>query len=94
MSNNNFTKNNFIRNLNRKTGLSIQVCKKLINDLLNILIKNTKENQVNLKNIGTFKLIKKHSRVGRNPKTGEEFTITSRKSIKFTASKKLLDNLN
>ena len=94
MNKNNFTKDNFIKNLNKKTGLSLQVCKKLVNIFLHILIKDIKENDVNLKNIGSFKVIKKKSRIGRNPKTGEIFPISSRKSLKFTASKKLINNLN
>jgi integration host factor subunit alpha len=90
----NFTKTNFIKNLNVKTGLSVQICKKLINDFLEILIQSTKDDEFNLKNIGSLRLIKKKERLGRNPKTKEEHVITSRKSISFTASKKLLKNLN
>jgi nucleoid DNA-binding protein len=90
----NFTKINFVKNLNVKTGLSVQICKKLINDFLEILIQSTKDDEFNLKNIGSLRLIKKKERLGRNPKTNEEHIITSRKSISFTASKKLLKNLN
>ena len=36
----------------------------------------------------------KKERLGRNPKTREEFIISSRKSISFTISKKILNNLN
>ena len=94
MNKKNFTKTNFIKNLNVKTGLSVQICKKLINDFLEILIQSTKDDEFNLKNIGSLRLIKKKERLGRNPKTNEEHIITSRKSISFTASKKLLKNLN
>ena len=33
------------------------------------------EKYLNLKNIGTFKIINKKERIGRNPKTKEEFYI-------------------
>ena len=40
-----------------------------------------------------FKILKKKERVGRNPKTKEEFVITSRKVVSFTLSKKISDKL-
>ena len=94
MNKKNFTKINFVKNLNVKTGLSVQICKKLINDFLEILIQSTKDDEFNLKNIGSLRLIKKKERLGRNPKTNKKHIITSRKSVSFTASKKLLKNLN
>ena len=51
-------------------------------------------NNLNLKNVGSFKLIKKRERLGRNPKTGKEFLITSRKSIKFVTSTKITKKIN
>jgi integration host factor subunit alpha len=90
----NYTKNDIVKNLSQKTGFSILFSRKLINDLLNILIKNIKINGLNLKNIGTFKLIDKKERVGRNPHTMEVFVVSSRKSISFNASKKIINILN
>lgn len=94
MKNNNYTKDDFIRNISLRRGYSVSFCKKIINDLIIVLTNNIKNNQLNLKNIGTFKLIKKKERIGRNPKTMENFVINSRKSISFIASKKLLNILN
>ena len=91
---NNFTKIDIIKNLSNKTGFSINFSKKLVNEFINILIENIKKNELNLKNFGSFKLIKKKERVGRNPKTKEEFIISSRKSLIFTASKKILKFFN
>ena len=53
-----------------------------------------KNNELVLKNIGTFKLSKKNERIGRNPKTKEEFLISKRKSIRFIVSKNLSKVLN
>ena len=94
MNKNNFTKIDIIKNLSNKTGFSINFSKKLVNEFINILIENIKKNELNLKNFGSFKLIKKKERVGRNPKTKEEFIISSRKSLIFTASKKILKFFN
>ena len=47
-----------------------------------------------LKNIGSFKVIQKKQRIGRNPKTKEKFIISARNSLSFTTSKQLLNKLN
>ena len=88
MSNNNLKKKDIIRNLSNKTGFSQNFSKKIIEDLLKILLINIKKGSLILKNIGSFKLILKKKRVGRNPKTKEEFIISARKSLSFTPSKK------
>jgi integration host factor subunit alpha len=87
-------KNNIIKNLSKKSGLSLNISKKLIDDLIEIIINEIKYNKLNLKNFGRFKLIKKRKRLGRNPKTKEEFIINSRNAISFVVSKKLLNNIN
>ena len=88
--NNNLKKIDIIKNLSIKTGFSQNISKKIVNDLIDIIIENIKNDNMNLKNIGNFKLIIKKERLGRNPKTKEEFTITPRKSVSFTASKNIL----
>ena len=71
-------------------GFSILFSKKVIDDLLNVLILSIKENNLNLKNLGVFKIIKKKERLGRNPKTKENYKITARKALSFKASKKII----
>ena len=92
--NRNFTKYDLIEQLSIKTGFSKNISKKLINDLLQILIQNLFNDRLVLKNFGVFKVTQKKRRIGRNPKTKEEFIINARKSITFLASKKLSDLLN
>ena len=94
MNKKNFKKEELIKNLSEETGYSFQLSKKLINDLIEVILDTIKSSVLNLKNIGTIKTILKKERLGRNPKTKEEFIIKSRKSISFFASKKLLDKLN
>jgi len=90
----NYTKNNFIEHLSKKTGFSKNISKKLINDLLQILTQNLVEGNLVLKNFGVFKIKQKEKRIGRNPKTKEEFIIKKRKSLTFSASKKVSNFLN
>lgn len=94
MNKKNLTKNDITLNLKKKTGYSFLLSKKLTNDFINILIHNIYNKKFNLKNIGSFKIINKNERLGRNPKSKEKFVINSRKSIIFKASNKLTNSLN
>ena len=87
-------KKDLIKDITFKTGLSSNVAKKIFNDLVNILIQNIKKGSLVLKNVGSFKIIEKKERIGRNPKTKEEFIISARKTVSFTPSKKIIENLN
>ena len=89
MSNNTLKKIDIIKDLSKKTGYPLNYSKKIINDLVETIIQSIKLGQLNLKNIGSFKIINKNERIGRNPKTKEIFKITSRKSISFSSSKNL-----
>lgn len=44
---------------------------------------------VKLSGLGTFHILHKKPRLGRNPKTGEEASITARKVVTFQAGPKL-----
>ena len=90
MVRNNLTKKDLIKNLSINKGYSNLLSKKLINDLIKII----KEKELNIKNIGTFKVVEKKERLGRNPKTKINFKITARKIIRFIASKKLIESVN
>ena len=84
----NITKLVLSKILSDKLGFSELYSKKLTDDLIKIIINNIITGNFNLKNIGIFKIIKKKKRIGRNPKTKEEFIISARKSLIFSPSKK------
>lgn len=44
--------------------------------------------------IGTFSVIQKAARLGRNPKTGDSVEIPAKKTVKFKATKTLADAVN
>ena len=94
MESNNITKNDFLKNISDKTGFPISFSKKIVDDLIIIYNEMIRDNNLVLKNIGTFKLSTKKQRIGRNPKTKEEFNISSRNVITFKASKTLLKYIN
>ena len=89
-----FKKIDLSKNISEKIGVPVSLSKKLTEDLLEILSNKIKDNDLNLKNLGSFRIINKKERIGRNPKTKEEFIIRSRKSISFIASKNLIAIIN
>lgn len=50
-----------------------------------------KDEDVVLTGFGTFKVVKRKARKGRNPQTGEEIKIKASKAPKFTPGKALKD---
>ena len=76
-------------------GFNRKLCLDIVNDIIEIIIEGLEtNNKVKIHNFGTFKLNKKNSRIGRNPKTKEEYNISSRNVITFKASKILLKYIN
>ena len=53
------------------------------NEMIEALVRNE---PVKLRGFGVFKIQHKNERIGRNPKTGIEAVISSRRSVKFSAS--------
>tara|TARA_Y100000591_G_C21669264_1_gene612049 strand:+ start:630 stop:914 length:285 start_codon:yes stop_codon:yes gene_type:complete len=94
MIKNSYTKKDIISYTSSKTGFSKRFCEKLVNEITKIIAVKIKKNNFTLKNIGSLKKVFKKQRLGRNPKTKEEFIITSRYSIKFAPSKNLISKLN
>ena len=94
MTSYNITKINFSKNISDKTGFPISFSKKIVDDLLIIFTEMIKNNDLVLKNIGTFRLLKKNERIGRNPKTKEEKTISQRNVVLFKPSKEFKKFIN
>ena len=94
MTNINLKKKDIVKDLSKKIGFSSNYSKKIIDDLIHIILINIKTGNFNLKDIGTFKIISKKERLGRNPKTKKEYIISKRKSVTFTPSKILLNLVN
>lgn len=52
------------------------------------------DGELKLSSFGTFTVNQKRARVGRNPKTGVEVTITPRKVVSYKASHVLKEKMN
>ena len=76
-------------------GFNRKLCLDIVNDIIEIIIEGLQsDKKVKIHNFGTFKLNSKSSRIGRNPKTKQEFNIPSRNVVSFKASKILLKYIN
>ena len=53
-----------------------------------------RDESVKITNFGVFETRKKRERIGRNPKTLEEATISARRVIRFRASENVTDLIN
>jgi len=64
---------------------------KVIDTLVTVIgdVLKKKDGKVTLVGFGTFKVIEKKAKVGRNPKTGAKIHIPKKKVPKFVAGKEL-----
>ena len=91
----NLTKEILAENINRQFGLTKSFSEKLINSLIFHLTNTVKTDKIlKIKNFGTFRILNKKERIGRNPKTKEKFVISKRSVIVFKTSKSLNNKLN
>lgn len=68
---------------------------KALDVYLQTLAKELKNNgKIGLVGFGTFSLINRKAREGRNPKTGDKIKIAARKVIKFKPGKALVQKVN
>tara|TARA_Y100001970_G_C13525184_1_gene504926 strand:+ start:12 stop:314 length:303 start_codon:yes stop_codon:yes gene_type:complete len=91
----NISRDEIAESLQKDFGFNRKLCLDIVNDIIDIIIEGIqRDHKVKIHNFGTFILNKKNSRIGRNPKTKEEYEISSRSVITFKASKILLKYIN
>jgi len=91
----NLTKKDLINSVYMQIGFSKSISENLIDDFLKTIIENLKnEKKLKLSKFGTFSIRSKKSRIGRNPITKEQKTISQRNVVLFKASKEFKDLVN
>jgi len=91
----NFTREDIAESLHEDFGLTKKDCIFFVNDIIEIIIEGLKNRgYVKIHNFGSFKVTRKKSRIGRNPKTMEDVMISERNVLKFKPSKIFLDQIN
>jgi len=91
----NLTKKDLINSVYMQIGFSKNISENLIDDFLTTIKENLKtEKKLKLSKFGTFSIRSKKSRIGRNPKTKEQKTISDRDVVLFKASKEFKNLVN
>ena len=88
-----FGKKDIIKNISSKAHLSSKTSSLVLEAFLRF-IKSNKRKQIKISKFGTYYLHKSAPRIGRNPKTKEEYEIQSFKKLSFKASNKIKAILN
>ena len=84
------TKDSLVEMVHNEIGLNKREAKELIESFFEQIKKSLEEgNDIKLSGFGNFNLRDKAPRPGRNPKTGEEVTISSRRVVTFKSGLKL-----
>lgn len=89
------TKADICDSLVGKFSINKNLCENITNDVFEI-IKQTLESgeSVKISSFGNFELKDKSSRIGRNPKTKEEFIISARRVVSFKSGQKLREKMD
>ena len=95
MNKKNLTRENLSNQLYKKIGFSKSLSGKIVDNFFEIIISELiKTSKIKISSFGTFKVIKKNERLGRNPKTKIEYKIKPRKVVSFKTSSLVKKNLN
>jgi len=79
-------KGQLIAEVARKANLSKKDASNAVNATIEAIKKNVKKGVI-LVGFGTFKVVKRKARTGRNPQTGEKIRIGAKNVVKFKAGK-------
>jgi len=91
----NLTKKDLVNSVYMQIGFSKNISENLIEDFFLTITENLKnEKKLKLSKFGTFSIRSKKSRIGRNPKTKEQKTISNREVVLFKASNEFKDLVN
>jgi integration host factor subunit alpha len=90
----NISKRDIAKNISSNTMISVTESKLLLDAFINIIKIKSKISSLKIASFGRFSIEKTPQRIGRNPKTKQEFIISERSKLKFSASNKLRNLIN
>ena len=89
-----FGKKDICNNISSKALISKDKSKEILRNFLNLVTSKSKSRIVKISNFGTFYTKSTPQRLGRNPKTKEEFIISKRSKLFFKPSNKIRRIMN
>ncbi len=88
-------KEDIIRDVMTKTSLDKNTARKLVESILQLIKETlTSGKTVMISGFGEFRVRHKRARIGRNPKTKEEYEISERNVVTFYPSKVFRREMN
>ena len=87
-------KKDIVKNISTKANISNDNSKKFLDKFLEILSNKVIRHNVKISKFGVFYNRTTPKRIGRNPKTKEEFLIPKRNKFSFSPSNKIKDYIN
>ena len=95
MVNKNFTRRDLSNQIYKNLGFSKNLSSKIVDDFFETIIAEIiKSNKIKISSFGTYSILNKKERIGRNPKTKIEAKILSRKVVRFKPSLLLKKKIN
>lgn len=83
-------KGDLVKALAAKAEVTQAVAEKCVNALCSVIVESLKRGEeVRLIKFGTFKIVNRREKRGKNPRTGETIVIPAKKVVKFIPGKEL-----
>jgi len=88
-------KGHLIERIASEAGISKVAADKAIDSMLAGVSEGLRQGErVTLVGFGTFSVIERRARTGRNPQTGAPIKIAAKKAVRFTIGKRLSGSIN
>jgi len=95
MNKKNFTRESLSYKIYQNLGFSKNFSSNIIDNFFDFVSEELiKSNKIKITSFGSFEILNKKERIGRNPKTKIDAKISARKIIKFKASEILKKKIN
>ena len=95
MKRNNINKNDILENIKHYHGLPISFSEKIFDFIFDIMLEGLeRDGKLKITGFGTFKILNKNARIGRNPKTKVKYQIKPRKVVVFSPSLEAKNKVN
>jgi len=89
------SKQNLVSSIAGEFGMTKQLSRDVVDHIVQTINKSVvEEGEFTLPGLGRLSVVQRAARIGRNPRSGEEITIPARSSVKFKATRALVDALN
>jgi nucleoid DNA-binding protein len=87
-------KKDIVKNITSKAHISSSLSSKILQSFIKFVVTESPDCHVKISNFGTFFYHKTPRRVGRNPKTKEEFPISQRLKLSLKVSNNIKNLIN